>query len=202
MKQFLKISGIIVSCLVVVGFLGFLYFIPPFTLAPPETFSEPAATAQPSLDGIKDPAQRAIAEHGRYIVLRSGCTECHTPQGDKGPMWDQYLAGGIKLSSKANGTIISRNLTSDSLTGLARRTDEQVMRILRSGLMSEGRIIDHRAMPWAAFSNWTEEDRYAVLVFLRQLKPFKHEIPEPSQEVIQGNPAENEFFVVGDFAKH
>lgn len=202
MKKILKWTGIILGCLAVVGFLGFLYFIPPFTLAPPVTFSEPPATAQPSLDGIKDPAQRAIAEHGKYIVLRSGCTECHTPQGDKGPMWDQYLAGGIKLSSKANGTVISRNLTSDPQTGLARRTDAQVLRILRSGVLSDGRVINHRAMPWSAFSNWTEEDRYAVLTFLRNVKPFKHEIPEPSQEVVQGKPTEDWFLVVGDYAKH
>ena len=202
MKAFLKWTGIILGCLFALALVGFLYFIPPFTLAPPETFSEPPATAQPSLDGITDPAQRAIAEHGKYIVLHSGCTECHTPQGDEGPMWDQYLAGGNKLNSKANGTVISRNLTSDPQTGLARRTDAQVMRILRAGVLSDGRVVNHRAMPWAAFSNWSEEDRYAVVTFLRNVKPFKHEIPEPSQETIQGKPTENEFFVGGDFAKH
>jgi hypothetical protein len=202
MKKFMKWAGIVLGCLIVVGFLGFLYFIPPFTLAPPEEFSGPPASAQPSLGGIKDPAQRAIAEHGKYIVLRTGCTECHTPQGDKGPMWDQYLAGGMKLNSKESGTVISRNLTSDLQTGLARRTDADVMRVLRSGVLSDGRLVNHRAMPWAPFSNWSEEDRYAVLTFLRNVKPFKHEIPEPSQEVISGKPSEKEFFIVGDFAKH
>ena len=202
MKTILKWAGVILGCLIVVGFLGFLYFIPPFTLAPPEAFSEPPAVAQPSLDGIKDPAQRVIAEHGKYIVLRTGCTGCHTPQGSKGPMWDQYLAGGIKRSSKTGGTVISGNLTSDPQTGLARRTDAQVLRLLRSGVLSGGRVADHRAMPWSAFSNWSEEDRYAVLMFLRNVKPIKHEIPDPSREAISGKPTQNEFFVVGDFAKH
>ena len=202
MKKIFKWVGIILGCLIVIGFLGFLYFIPPFTLAPPEAFSAPPAMAQPSLDGIKDPAQRLMAERGKYIVLRTGCTECHTPQGENGPMWDQYLAGGIKLNSKTGGTVISRNLTSDPQTGLARRTDAQVLRVLRSGVLSDGRVVNHRAMPWSAFSNWSEEDRYAVLMFLRNVKPFKHEIPDPSQEVVSGKPTEDEFFVVGDYAKH
>ena len=76
------------------------------------------------------------------------------------------------------------------------------MRILRAGVSSDGRVVSHRAMPWTAFSNWSEEDRYAVVTFLRCVKPVKHEIPEPSQETIQGKSTENEFFIAGDFANH
>jgi hypothetical protein len=35
-------------------------------------------------------------------------------------------------------------------------------------------------MPFANFSNWTEEDRHAVLVYLRHLKPVRHKIPDPT----------------------
>ncbi len=202
MKKFLKWTGIILGCLVIIGFLGFLYFIPPFTLAPPEAFSQPVGNAPPPLDRIQEPAQRAIAERGKYIVTYSGCSECHTSQGDKGPRWEEYLAGGNKLSSKHGGTVVSRNLTPDPQTGLARRTFSDVQRILQSGVLSDGRQADHRAMPWSSFSNWTEEDRYAVIVYLRNLKPVKHGIPEPSPEAIQGDPGEDEFLVVGDFAQH
>lgn len=34
-------------------------------------------------------------------------------------------------------------------------------------------------MPWPVFSGWTEEDRHAVVVYLRHLIPIAHEIPEP-----------------------
>ncbi len=34
-------------------------------------------------------------------------------------------------------------------------------------------------MPWPMFSNWTEEDRYAVVVYLRHLTPVAHATPEP-----------------------
>jgi hypothetical protein len=29
------------------------------------------------------------------------------------------------------------------------------------------------------FSNWSEEDRHAVVVYLRHLKPIVHRIPDP-----------------------
>jgi mono/diheme cytochrome c family protein len=178
MKKFLKWAAIAAGLLVVVAFLGFLYLIPPFTLAPPETFSKPETDAAPSLDQIADPAQRALAERGKYIVQIIGCAGCHTPGGDKGPQWDKYLAGGFQFTKKGYGTVVSRNLTPDMETGLASRNDEQVKRVLRSGVFSDGRVVHPLMMPWADFSNMTEEDRHAVVVFLRNLKPVRHKIPD------------------------
>ena len=34
-------------------------------------------------------------------------------------------------------------------------------------------------MPWPLFSSWSEEDRHAVVVYLRHLKPIAHRIPDP-----------------------
>ena len=179
MKKFLKRAALILLFLAVVLFGGFLYFIPPFTLAPPEQFIKTEAAAYPSLDGMSDAGQRLIAERGKYLVRTIGCTGCHTPGGDKGPKFESaFLAGGAKLVDPPTGTSFSRNLTPDQTTGIARRSDEQIMRTLRSGQFAEdGRIFSPTVMPWAAFSHLTEEDRYAVVLFLRQLKPVRHKIP-------------------------
>ena len=59
MKRFLKWFGISVIALGVIGFLAFLYFIPPFTLMKPEEFSGPAGKAGPDLSKIADPGERA-----------------------------------------------------------------------------------------------------------------------------------------------
>ena len=57
------------------------------------------------------------------------------------------------------------------------------MRVLRSGISAEGgRQLWHRDMPWTWFSNWTEEDRHAVLVYLRNIKPVARPIPAPSSQ--------------------
>lgn len=182
MKKVLKWVAISIACLAVLAFLGFLYFIPPFDLEPPEEFSAPEATAPPQLDDIKDPAERLLAERGKYIVIRSGCTGCHTPVGDQGPDYSRYLSGGSKAIMRGYGTYVSRNLTPDPETGLGIRTDDEIQMVLRSGVFHDGRIMHSRAMPWWAWSNWTEEDRHAVVGFLRHLKPVKHRIPDYSPD--------------------
>ncbi len=52
--------------------------------------------------------------------------------------------------------------------------------MLRSGTFTDGHVAPGTVMPWPVFSNWTEEDRHAVVVYLRHLKPVRHQIPEPS----------------------
>jgi hypothetical protein len=178
-KKILKWVAIVGGPLLAVLFLAFLYFIPPFMVAPPEAFIAPNTAQGPSLDDIKDPAERLLAERGKYIVLRTDCNGCHTSIGDKGPKWDEYLAGGAKGIYAEDGMeTYCRNLTSDAATGLARRTDDQVKRVLRSGVLPEGRQSHWRRMPWVFLSLWTEEDRHAVVVYLRHVKPVYHEIPD------------------------
>ncbi len=161
------------------GFLAFLYFIPPLLTASPETFSRPVADAAPTVIGIADPAERAIAERGRYIVMTAGCIGCHAANGSQGPDYTKYLAGGGLKFVSPHGTFVSRNLTPDKDTGMARRTDDEVKRVLRSGVFPDGHVAPYTVMPWADFSNWTEEDRHAVVVYLRHLPAVRHAIPEP-----------------------
>ncbi len=185
MKTFLKWTAVVVLLFAVGGFLTFLYFIPPFFTTPPEEFANAVRDAAPPVTDIADPALRAIAERGRYVVVATGCIGCHATNGPQGPDYSKYLAGGgLKITSK-HGTYVSRNLTPDPQTGLARRTDDEVKRVLRSGVFPDGHVVPYTAMPWANFSNWTEEDRHAVLVYLRHLKPVRHEIPEPISTPVQ-----------------
>jgi mono/diheme cytochrome c family protein len=179
MKRALKWIASIVAVLLLAGLVAFLYFLPPFFITPPESFGRDVADAAPGVDEIADPAERAIAARGRYIVLTTGCIGCHATNGSQGPDYAKYLAGGgIKFES-AHGTFVSKNLTPDPETGLARRSDDEVKRVLRSGVFPDGHVVPHTTMPWANFSNWTEEDRHAVVVYLRHLKPVRHQIPDP-----------------------
>ena len=181
MKRFLKWAFLVVLVLAVAGFLAFLYFIPPFFVASPETFSKPVADSAPPVTGIPDPAERVIAERGRYIVQRTGCIGCHATNGSQGPDYSKYLSGGAIRFRGIHGTFVSRNLTPDPDTGLARRSDEEVKRVLRSGVFPDGHVAPPTMMPWASFSNWTAEDLHAVVVYLRHLPPVRHRIPEPDR---------------------
>ena len=135
--------------------------------------------AAPPVDGIADPTQRAIAEHGRQIVMGIGCIGCHATNGPQGPDLTKYLAGGGTKISSEHGTYVSRNLTPDPETGLARRTDDEVKRVLRSGTFPDGHVVPYTTMPWGSFSHLSEEDRHAVVVYLRHLPTVKHRIPDP-----------------------
>ena len=179
MKRALKWGAIVIVVVALIGFCAFLYNIPPFFLIAPEQFGKQMADAAPTVTDIADPAERAIAERGRYIVMTTGCIGCHAIVGDQGPDLTKYLAGGGLKMQTPHATYVSRNLTSDKETGLGRRTDDEVKRVLRSGTFSDGHVVEATVMPWASFSNWTEEDRHAVVVYLRHLKPIRHATPEP-----------------------
>src|SRR5207245_2732127 len=156
----------IVLVLAVCAFLAFLYFIPPFTITAPEEFVKAERDGHPSMSTIADPAERAFAERGRYIASIAGCDGCHNTPGPKGPRFDMFMAGGGKFLVENGTTVVCRNVTPDPETGLGKASDEEVLRVLQSGVLRDGRQAFYRAMPWAAFSNWTEEDRRAVVVYL------------------------------------
>ena len=183
MKRFLKWFGITVMAFGVMGFLAFLYFIPPFTLVAPEEFSRPVGEAGPNLSAIADPGERAMAERGHYLVTIGSCADCHATPSPQGPqLKEMYLAGGFKMTRKDMGTYVSMNLTPDRETGLGKWSDDDIKRVLRNGLARDGRKIPGHLMPWPAFSNWTEEDRHAVVVYLRHTTPIAHRIPAPKTD--------------------
>jgi hypothetical protein len=184
-RTIVKWTAVVGLILVVAGFLAFLYFIPPLLITPAEQFAQTVGAAPPPVASITDPAERTMAERGRYIVMTTGCIGCHATNGSRGPDYSKYLAGGGLKFTSDRGTFVSRNLTPDPETGLARRTDEEVKRVLRSGLFPDGHVVPYTMMPWASFSNWTEEDRHAVVVYLRHLPAVRHRIPDPI-----GTPAE------------
>ena len=63
MKKILKWVGIVAVCLIVIGFLAFLYLIPPFDLLLREAFNNPHGEAvASSLEKIDDPVERTLAQ--------------------------------------------------------------------------------------------------------------------------------------------
>jgi mono/diheme cytochrome c family protein len=178
--KFLKWTVATLLVAAVAALLAFLYFIPPFFITAPEDFGTAMANAAPAIEHLADPAERAIAARGRYVVMTTGCVGCHATNGPRGPDLAKYLAGGAIKFQTPTGTYVSRNLTPDKETGLARRSDDEVKRVLRSGTFPDGHVAPGSVMPWPAFSNWSEEDRHAVVVYLRSINPVRHQIPEPT----------------------
>jgi hypothetical protein len=201
MKRFLKWFGVSVLVVALLGFLAFLYFIPPFTLMKPQEFSGPAGKAGPDLSKISDPAERAIAERGHYLVTIGSCADCHATPGPQGPrLDDMYLAGGFKATRKGFGTYISINLTPDKETGVGKWSDDDLKRVWRNGLAPDGRQVPGHLMPWPAFSHWTDEDMHAVVVYLRHTAPIVHQVPKPSGAAFTDAAAFEEDYGGADYA--
>jgi mono/diheme cytochrome c family protein len=128
----------------------------------------------PQLRATNDPATIA---RGEYIVNGLGhCINCHTlnseapaiAQGATPP-----LAGGHTWDLPF-GKVYTPNLTPDAETGIGRRTDPELARVLRYGVMPDGRA----ALPFMEYHDMSDEDLVAVLSYLRAQKPVRRVVPK------------------------
>ena len=200
-KRVFKWVTISILVIAAAGFVAFLYFIPPFTLMKPQEFSGPMAKAGPDLSQIADPGERALAERGHYLVTLGACSDCHSTPNSQGPQIDtMYLAGGMKLQRRGHGAYVSFNLTPDKTTGIGSWSDDDLKRVWRNGIAPDGHAIPGELMPWPAFSQWTDEDMQAVIVYLRHLKPVAHAIPKPAEAQFTNPGAYEEDYGGADYA--
>ncbi|RYY25627.1 MAG: c-type cytochrome [Chitinophagaceae bacterium] len=134
----------------------------------------------PDLKASKD---TTIIARGKSLVLGAAhCADCHSNANvdsllESGA--DVPLAGGFKFGLPV-GDIYSRNITPDSLTGIGKRTDQELARVLRYGVHANGTAV-YEFMP---FHNMTDEDLVSVISYLRSLKPVRNEVPENSLNVV------------------
>lgn len=129
---------------------------------------------------LKASTDSAVIAKGKYLVTGPAhCVSCHISSFDdlvKADTGDNVpLMGGLRLPMGPLGEIISRNLTSDKLTGLGRYSDEQVFRMMRHGIRPDGVASMPLLMP---FWKMADDDMVAIVSYLRSLEPVKNEVPE------------------------
>jgi mono/diheme cytochrome c family protein len=134
------------------------------------TFEAP----MPELRAITD---SATIERGRYLAYgAAGCAYCHLPKAD----WARLDAGetpplsGNHVFPLPFGELHSPNLTPDTTTGIGRRSDGEIARILRHGVRADQRA----AFPFMEFQNLSDADIVALLSFLRSQPPVANEVPD------------------------
>jgi cytochrome c oxidase cbb3-type subunit 2 len=120
-----------------------------------------------------DPVSR-----GKYLVSTFGCNDCHSPVRDGGAMIEEYsLAGGQRWELPPFGTTYSPNLTSDKETGLADKTDQQIVDALTKGIRTDGTRMMPFPMPWPSFAGLKESDVNAIVAYLRTIPPVYNKVP-------------------------
>lgn len=128
----------------------------------------------PQVRATNDPA---LIARGEYIAHGPGhCINCHT-LGSEGPAIAKGatppLAGG-NLFDLPFGKIYTPNLTPDQETGIGRRTDAELARVLRYGVHADGRAV----LPFMEYHDLSDEDLSALLSFLRAQKPVRRVVPK------------------------
>lgn len=113
---------------------------------------------------------------GRWLLEVASCHDCHdgmTPRMEKIP--GKELAGGARFPVPGKGDVFAANLTSDQATGLGAYSDEDILRALTEGKNKSGRFL--YVMPWSYYSGMTKEDKEALVLALREVKPVANLVP-------------------------
>ena len=129
----------------------------------------------PEIHASKDPA---VIARGAYLAYGPAhCVNCHTSgeaqkaaseQGATPPLF------GGNIFHLGVGNVHTPNLTPDMETGIGRYSDRELARVLRHGVMPDGRA----ALPFMEFQHLSDEDLTAVISFLRSQKPVRNAVPD------------------------
>ena len=117
---------------------------------------------------------------GKYLAQHVvGCIGCHSTRN-----WD-YFAGPIVPGTEGKGgerfgeeaglpdTFYAGNITP---SGIGDWTDGEIVRTITSGVNKNGKAL-FPLMPYLSYSKMSEEDVYAVVAYIKTLKPIANEIP-------------------------
>lgn len=144
------------------------------------------------------PATQAQVLRGRYLVTASAaCADCHAGQDPANPAWlAGYQEGNRQAMFQVGSyTIYAPNITPDKETGIGDWSPAQIYRALEQGLDDEGNILCP-PMPWPAYRNLTAEDRWAIVAYLKSIKPVSNKVPDATgTDVTPGkHPACSQFY--------
>lgn len=119
-------------------------------------------------------------ERGSYLangVLR--CFTCHSPvdstQPGYPPIKGKEGSGGLMFKTDSFH-LYAPNITPDVATGAGSWTDDMFARAIREGVGHDGRALQF-AMPFETFSNLSDEDLAAVVVYLKSIPAIENKLP-------------------------
>jgi mono/diheme cytochrome c family protein len=125
------------------------------------------ATAQqkPAAPKAAEPASASLVSRGEYLTTSVAmCVQCHSGRDENGNIIDsaKFRGGAIPVLSPYKNTQWAT--IAPSLAGLPGFTDEQIISLLTTGNMGDGRPSPRRPMPPFRMN---KEDAQAVVAFLR-----------------------------------
>jgi hypothetical protein len=193
MKKLLKIVGIIL--IIIVAGIGILLMYVKVGL--PDVGDAPDIHIEGTPEQI---------EHGRYLANEvMGCVGCHATRDYSkfaGPILEESKgSGGEKWDHSLGfpGTLYAPNITPTFLNDW---TDGEIFRAITSGVDKDGNAL-FPIMPYHQYGRLPKEDIYAVIAYIRTLKPTSTEFPKrkldfPVSLLVNTMPAEAEHDLTAD----
>jgi hypothetical protein len=125
------------------------------------------------------PAASDVRARGEWLLSLCSCRDCHDGFNERRePIAGRELSGGAPFPIPGKGTVYAANITSDKATGIGSYSDEDLLRALTEGISKSGRLL--YGMPFVYYRGMTEEDKRALLVALRKVKPVSNVVPPPT----------------------
>jgi len=143
-------------------------------------------TALPNVgepENIKVELTPSRIARGKYLATNVAvCVDCHSPHDWSkfgGPMDTTRLgAGGEKFDAGVGfpGSVVVPNITPYNLKTW---TDGELFRAITTGVRKDGSAI-FPLMPWKGYAKMDREDVYAIIAYVRTLKPIEAAHPKAS----------------------
>ena len=161
LKKILKITFIVLGCLLVVAGLFYTYVYLTVKARIEKTY-----TGIP-LEQITVNEDSAAIALGDHLTEIKGCKDCH----------GKDLAGKIMIDDPALGRIVTANLTHGKGGLPADYKDEEWVKALRHGI-SPRDAQPLLVMPSHELNALSQEDIAGIIAYCKQLKPVDNELPE------------------------
>ncbi len=128
------------------------------------------------------PPKSDTVAYGEYMTTAAVCVDCHTPQGDQGPVPGMEFAGGMEFPLRNGKRIRTPNITPDADTGIGTWTEQQFVEKFKAfdgaphRTMSDAEQGENTYMPWYLYAQMDAEDLAAIYAYLRTLKPVVNRV--------------------------
>ena len=128
--------------------------------------------------------------YGKYIMTAAACSDCHTPQDDKGQrLMDKYMAGGFEFKLPGYGVVRSANITPDAANGIGSWNEDFFVQRFKA--YADSSYVPHKVaegefqtvMPWMMYAGMEEDDLKAIYAYLTSLDPNPNKVEKFTSEV-------------------
>lgn len=117
-------------------------------------------------------------ERGSYLVNAvMTCGNCHSPKGPPEAVAGKDFSGGLSWDEPPF-KVTAPNITQDKDTGIGKWSDDDIKRLLRTGVRPNGVAIAP-IMPTGFYDIITDNDVNAIVAYLRTVKPVSNKVPDP-----------------------